>query len=366
MRKEQEFKRKVDRKAEDTMRKKRTIWSTILLLTVALGFTILAAASVGSANITVMDSLRIILKRLPGGMHLVSGEDMKPVYDTIVWNVRLPRIFLAGLVGCGLSVVGAAFQGLFRNPLADPHILGVSSGAALGATLAMLSGFSLQVVGLSVVGMFAFCGALLTVFLVSILSKVGGRNNITGMLLTGTAISTLLSSIISLLMIFHQDQIEAIYLWTLGSFSAASWSKVSYVMMFTLLCCSGILFYAGDLNVILTGEDTAKSLGINIAKVKRNLIIVSSLLIAACVSVSGIIGFVGLIIPHCIRLMIGPNHKRLLPVACLLGAIFMIVCDTIARVIASPSEIPVGVVTALFGAPYFIFLLYNNQRKGQR
>jgi iron complex transport system permease protein len=335
---------------------------TIAILLVILFMSIIISASLGSANLSIVNSLRILLSRIPILNQFVSIEDMKQTYITIVWNIRLPRILLAGLTGSGLAVVGGAFQGLFRNPLADPHILGVSSGAALGATLAMLSGLTVNWLGLGVIGIFAFIGALITVFLVYHLAKLGTSTSVASMLLTGTAISTMLSAVISLLMTFHRDQIEKVYMWTMGSFSAATWSKVAFEAGIIILCSAVIIIYSKDLNVILTGEDTAKSLGIDIERVKRIIIVMASLLVAACVSVSGIIGFVGLIIPHCIRLVSGPDHGKLLPYSLLGGAIFMIFCDTIARTIASPTEIPVGVITAVFGAPYFITLLYLRRR----
>lgn len=348
------------------MKKRKQVAGILLLLTVILVIVIGISASLGSANIPVMDCFQIMASRIPGLRNLVDVGEIKEVYQTIVMNVRLPRILLAGLTGCGLAVVGAAFQGLFRNPLADPHVLGVSSGAALGATFAMLSGISFRVGSLGFIGVCAFVGAIITVAIVYTLSGVGGRSNMTSMLLTGTAISTMLSAIISLLMTLHRDEIEKVYLWTLGSFSSASWGKVQYLTWFVGIGVAVLLCYSNDLNVLLTGEDSAKSLGINITRVKRILIIFASLLVGACVSVSGIIGFVGLLIPHCTRLIAGPDHRRLLPLCCFSGAIFMILCDTIARTITQPSELPVGVITALFGAPYFVFLLYYNQKKINR
>lgn len=348
------------------MKKKNKVFGMILLLTAVLIVVMGVATSLGSANIPVKDCYRIIASRIPGVNRLVSMEDVKEVYQNIVINVRLPRILMAGLTGCGLAVVGAAFQGLFRNPLSDPHILGVSSGAALGATFAMLSGITFRFGSLGFVGICAFAGAILTVMVVYGISHASGSNNITSMLLTGTAISTMLSAMISLLMTLHRNKIEKVYMWTLGSFSSASWGKVRFLCVFVVIGVAMILMFANDLNVLLTGEDSAKSLGINTIRVKRMLVVFASLLVGACVSVSGIIGFVGLLIPHCTRLIAGPDHRRLLPYCCFSGAIFLIVCDTIARCITQPSELPVGVITALFGAPYFIFLLYYNQRKMNR
>lgn len=335
-------------------------YKVILILILIL--CIVISASLGSADLSVTDSLKIIISRIPYlGKHINISE-IAEVYPRIVWQIRMPRILLAGFVGCGLSVVGAAFQGLFRNPLADPHILGVSSGAALGATIAMLSGIGFHFLGLGVIGTFAFFGALLTAFIVYRVSCIGSKLPMVNILLTGTAVSTMLSSLISLLMTFHHDKIEKVYLWTMGSFSAATWDRVLFLSIFTVICCGVIIIFSSELDVITTGNDTAESLGINTAKIKKIIIVVASLQVAACVSNSGIIGFVGLVIPHCIRMISGPKHNVLLPLSFLGGAIFMIICDTIARNAAAPSEIPVGVITAILGTPYFIYLLQRNKR----
>lgn len=333
-----------------------------VILVLILVLCIVISASFGSADITVTDSLKIIASKIPFVGKYMNISKIADVYLTIVWQIRMPRILLAGLVGCGLSVVGAAYQGLFRNPLADPHILGVSSGAALGATIAMLSGIGVQFLSLGMIGSCAFVGALLTAFVVYQLSCVGNKLPVVNILLTGIAVSTMLSSVIAFLMTFHHDKIEKVYLWTMGSFSASTWDRVCFLAIITAICCGVIILFSSELDVITTGNDTAESLGINTAKIKKILIIAASLQVAACVSVSGIIGFVGLVIPHCIRLISGPRHKVLLPLSCLGGAIFMIICDTISRIAAAPSEIPVGVITAILGTPYFIFLLQRNKR----
>lgn len=335
---------------------------TILLIFLLLAC-IVCSATIGSANLSFKDSLMIIASRIPILGNRIDISDFKEVYIKIVWNVRMPRIILAGLTGCGLSVVGATFQGIFKNPLADPHILGISSGAAVGATIAMFTGIGMNVFGLGVIGIFAFVSALLTVAIVYRIACVGNNLSTVNIILTGTAVSTMLSAFISLMMSFHHEQIEKVYLWTLGSFSAATWTKVLFLSIFVMICMLVILGFSKELDAIATGNEAAESLGIDTIKVRKILIILASLIVASCVSVSGIIGFVGLVIPHCIRLISGPKHKNLLPLSCIGGAIFMIFCDTIGRNIAAPSEIPVGVITAVLGTPYFIFLLQNNKRK---
>lgn len=346
-------------------RNKEGIGFYYIVLGLLLFAIIVIAASIGSANIGPLQSLKIIATRIPFVGKVVDVGELNPAYETIVFEVRLPRILLSGLVGGGLAVTGATFQGLFQNPLADPHILGVSSGASFGATIAILGGVGLSLGGMNAIGALAFVGALVTVFVVYHLSFLGGRVKTTSILLTGTAVSTMLSAFVSLLMTFHQQKIDQVYMWTLGSFTSSSWSKILYLLPIVIVCSAGILCFGQELNLILTGEEVAESLGVNTARVKKILIVLCSLLVAGCVSVSGIIGFVGLIIPHCIRLVVGPDNKRVLPLSILGGAIWMIFSDTIARTVAAPTEIPVGVITSIFGGPYFVYLLYRNQKEAE-
>lgn len=335
----------------------------LVTLCCLLFFSIIFAISVGSANISMVDSLRIVVGKIPVLKEFVDLENLQEVYEIIIWKVRLPRVILASLVGGGLGAVGCTFQAIFRNSLADPHILGVSSGATLGATVAILSGISLSFLGMGVTSLFALIGALITVVVVY---QIGGRVSrieITNLLLVGTAISTMLSATISLLMIYNREQLEKVYLWTLGSFNSANWSKVLFLGVLSLLVMCVLVTFTRELNVLLSGDEIAESLGIDTRVVKKMIILLAAVFVAACVSVSGTIGFVGLIIPHCMRLLVGSNHRYLLPFSYLGGGIFMVLCDTIARTIAAPTEIPVGVITAVIGGPYFIFLLYKNKKK---
>lgn len=323
---------------------------------------IVFSASIGSSSIGVFDSLELILSKIPFLNRIIDISDINQVYEVIVWKVRLPRILQSSLVGGALAVVGCTFQAIFRNSIADPHILGISSGAALGATLAILSGITLNFMGISIVSIFAFIGAVITIILVYKFGRIGGNIIVTNLLLTGTAISTMLSSAISLLMIYNREQLEKVYLWTLGSFSSSNWSKVLFLFFVSVISLTVIFMFSRELNIILTGDEVASSLGIDTGKVKNILIIISAFLVAGSVCVSGTIGFVGLIIPHCMRLLVGSDHRILLPFSYLGGSFFMILCDTIARTAAKPTEIPVGVITAFFGAPYFIYLLYRNTK----
>jgi len=338
-------------------------WIRIIELSLILFVAMIVAVSVGSANLSVEDSLKIVLDKLPLLGNLVDVSDLGTTYEVIVWKVRMPRIIMSALVGGALAVVGAAFQGVFGNSLADPHILGVSSGAALGATFGMLTGISVSFFGLGSIGVFAFVGAIVAVFFVYNVSKIGGEISTTNMLLTGTAISTMLSSIISLLMTFDQERIDRVYMWTLGSFTAANWEKNAFLVIVVTVGVAIMFSLSGKLNVMMMGEEEAKSLGVDTVRTRRTIIILSSMLVASSVSVSGVIGFVGLIIPHTVRMISGPNNKKLMPYAFLCGTIFLLMCDTIARTIASPTEIPVGIITSIFGAPYFVALIIKNKKK---
>jgi iron complex transport system permease protein len=329
-------------------------WRYVIILLLFLIAAMLISVSLGAANLSAADALKIVL-----GIDAGLG-DSAHTYNVIIWQVRLPRICMAVCAGGALALTGTVFQGIFGNNLADPHILGVSSGAALGATVAMLSGLSLNIFGLGTIGIFAFAGALITVFFVYHIAVISRRNSISSMLLIGTALSTMLSSIISLLMIFHRDQIEKVYLWTLGSFSAATWTKDAFLGIITLICTVILLIHSRKINLLMLGEEDAACLGVDVKKLRRRLLIVCSVLVATTVSVSGIIGFVGLIIPHCVKLVCGSDNRRVMPYGFLCGAIFMVICDTIARTVAAPSEIPVGVITSIFGVPFFIWLVIRN------
>lgn len=334
-----------------------------LALFVLLCLIMLAAASVGSADLSVSDSFRILLHKIPFLGEIGDISDIGDVYETIVWEVRMPRVLLSALTGGALAIVGAAYQGIFLNSLADPHILGVSSGAALGATIAMLTGVSVSFLGLGTIGVFAFAGAMLTVLFVCAVANAGGAMSAVHMLLTGTAVSTMLSAVISLIMTFHHDQIAKVYLWTMGSFSAANWEKVGFLSVFVLFGAAVFVAGAGKLNIMLLGEEEANCLGVDTVRLRRVFILASSVLVAAAVSVSGIIGFVGLIVPHCVRILCGPDNRKVMPYGLLAGAVFLVICDTAARTLATPTEIPVGVITSLFGAPYFTVLLLKKRRR---
>ena len=278
----------------------------------------------------------------------------------IFWNLRAPRIVLSVFVGAGLSVCGAAYQSVFRNPLTDPYVLGVSSGASVGAAVAILLGLEAYMLG---VGASALVTGLLTVVAIYRIASIGNRMHTTTLLLTGVCITFLMSAVISFLMVLRQDKMDSIIFWTMGSFASASWLDVAVVAPVVVAGVCVVLFYCRDLNLLLAGSETAKSLGVEVERVKRVLLLSTTLMVAFCVATCGVIGFVGLVVPHCVRLVMGPDNRRVVPCAIFAGGLFLLLCDTLARTVLMPAELPVGSLTALVGAPFFIYLLHKNKKQ---
>ena len=278
----------------------------------------------------------------------------------IFWQLRLPRIVLSVLTGAALSVCGAAYQSVFRNPLTDPYVLGISSGASLGAALAILMGLEAHLWG---VGGMALATALLTILLIFRISSMGNRMHTTTLLLTGVCLTFLITADISLLMALHHDKMESIIFWTMGSFASASWIDVVIVLPVVVAGLGVVVYHSRDLNLLLTGSETAQSLGVDVEKIRRRLLFFTTLMVAFCVSACGVIGFVGLVVPHCVRLVCGSDNRKVVPYSIFVGAIFLLLCDTGARTLFPPNELPVGSITSLVGAPMFIYLLYKSKRK---
>lgn len=323
----------------------------------------LASSTVGIAGIGILEALKTMLSRIPAINLLFESNTRNETHEMIILNIRMPRIILSASIGAVLAAVGGCFQGLFRNAMADPYVLGISNGAGLGATIAIVLGLESASWGIGAVSLLAFAGALLTSFAVYSIASVGGRLPSVNLLLSGIAVGLFEYSIITILMVFKRDKIESIIMWLMGSVNAANWQQAAFLAPMAVLGVIALLLFARDLNTISSGEDTAKSLGVKVETVKKILIGICSLLIAVSVSVSGIIGFAGLVVPHAARLITGPDHRLLLPFATVGGAIFLVICDTLARSVVPPVELPVGAVTALFGAPYFIYLLIKAKRK---
>lgn len=330
---------------------------------VILLLTIFVVANLGVAKVSLEQILKIILNRLPFVNRMFRAENIDHTAKIIFLNLRLPRILLAALVGGGLAVTGSVFQGIFKNPLAEPYVMGISSGAALGAAITMVWGVANFPFGFGVVTINAFIGAIGTGLLVYHIARVGHKLSSATLLLTGVAVNIFLTAVISLLMTFKREQIERIVMWTMGSVAIADWNEVMLLFPVVLGGVIIIYFFAKDLNMMLLGDESAKSLGVEVEKVKNYLLLTCTLIVAMVVSVSGMIGFVGLIVPHIIRLLFGPDHRVVIPFSALGGALLLIVCDTVARTIAVPNEIPVGIITSICGAPFFLSLIYQNKKK---
>lgn len=347
-----------------TIIKKKELRRCIFLLGILLlMLIIIVATNLGIADISYAQTAKIIISKIPILNRVASVKGVNETSQIIILDLRLPRIILAALVGAGLSVVGTSFQGIFKNPMADPFVLGISSGAALGATITIVTGININYMGISVTTLTAFIGALLTTIVVYNIARVGNKVPSITLLLAGVATSYFLSSMISILMIFHREDIEKIVMWTMGNLSTASWNQVGILFILVLPGVIITSFFSRDLNIMLLGEDSARNLGIEVDKVKKIILLISTVMVAGIVSFSGIIGFVGLIIPHIIRLIFGSDYKIVIPFSAIGGAIFLILCDTLARTVASPTEIPVGIITSMLGVPFFLYLLYKSKKK---
>lgn len=323
---------------------------------------VMVALSLGSASITVKDVFSTIFKSIPLIGDKLDGGVIN-THHLIIFKLRMPRIIMATIVGMGLAVVGGSYQAIFKNPMADPFILGISSGAALGATLAIFFELNSSLFSFSITTLFAFVGAMITTALVYGLGRVGRRISTTNILLSGIAISLLMNAIQSTLMILAEDKLERVIFWTMGGLSNSNWSNIAIVAPCIIIGVIILISYSRELDIMVTGEDTAKTLGIDTSKIIKIVVVISSFIIAAATAFNGIIGFVGLVVPHIIRMIVGPQHKYFFIFSAIGGAIFLLVSDTIARTIASPVELPIGAVTALIGSPYFIYLL-NKYKRG--
>lgn len=315
--------------------------------------------TLGPANITFAETFKILLGKLVPSIKSASATK-----EIIVFNIRLPRVILSYICGSALALCGCGYQSVFKNPLTDPFVLGVSSGAALGATLSIIFNISASnsFIGLNVTALMAFAGALATVFIVFAISQKARNASTSSLLLIGIAIGQFITALISILMLTHQESIKDIYFWTLGSFSAKSWPHLLIVFIYFIIGLVFMFYNHKNLDIMLLGQQQALQLGQDVYKVRRQILFITSVLAAGVVSVTGIIGFVGLITPHIVRIFTGPIHKKLLLYSVFVGGIFLMSADTIARSLTS-QELPVGIITALFGAPFFIYLIYSSKRE---
>lgn len=344
--------------AEINYLKRFAKWSLILVsLSAILLFSMGVATAVGPMAIPVDKALSIILHQVPLLDNFIPVQ-WTSVEESVIVQLRLPRVLSAAVVGVALAMAGVAFQCLFRNPMADPYVLGVASGAGFGASLAMILRLGFSFFGaIYAIPFMASIGAISTVFLVYGIAKTGAELPVLRLLLAGIAVSSFFSALISVIMALAGEDLHAVYMWLLGGFSLSRWEYI-YIAAPTVIVGFVILYaFAKDFNIILLGEEQAKQLGVEVEKVKKTVLIVSSVITAVAVSISGIIGFIGLIIPHIMRILAGPDHRILLPSSALAGASILVLCDTIARNIIRPITLPTGIITTMLGCPFFIYLL---------
>ncbi|QJB58213.1 iron ABC transporter permease [Pseudodesulfovibrio sp. zrk46] len=331
----------------------------IVMLALFLGISLILATGMGYIAIAPGDVLVILCDAVRGAVNSID-----PLYQSVVLEVRLPRILTSAAVGFGLAVSGAVFQGLLLNPLADPFTLGVSSGAAFGAALALLLG--LTFLGPTTLCLMAFLGAILTLLAVIAMSGRDGEFAPTNLILSGVIVSAILSAGISFIKYMADERVAAIVFWLMGSFVSRTWLDATLTGVTALLGFCLCLYFSRDLNIMSLGARSARSLGVDTGRVRLVLLLTASLISAVCVSVSGIIGFVGLIIPHLMRFVVGPDNRWLLPASGLGGAILLLLADTLTRAVL-PNEVPIGVLTALIGGPVFCWIFTRTRtRSGRR
>ncbi|MEV8417371.1 iron ABC transporter permease [Streptomyces niveus] len=334
--------------------------ATWLLTAALLGVLLLLAllsAGLGAYDIPLGDVVSSVRHRMG-----IGGAALERVPESVLWNVRLPRVVLALLVGASLGCAGALMQGVFGNPLAEPGVIGISAGAAVGAVASIALGLSF--LGNWTVTVCAFVSGLLTVLLVYAMSRSGGRTEVVTLILTGIAVNAFAGALIGLSIFFADNaQISQITFWQLGSLAQATWPKVLAVLPCALLGLAVAPFYARKLDLLALGERPARHLGVDVERLRVVLVLVVALLTAAAVAVAGIITFVGLLVPHLLRMANGPGHRFLVPGSALGGALVLVAGDLAARTVAAPAELPLGVLTALFGSPFFFWLLRRTRRR---
>ncbi len=331
----------------------KRLFVTVAICLVALALVMFLCALVGTQSISIS-------KALEG-----PGTEVAPNIDyQIFFGVRLPRVILAALVGAALASAGVVLQAILRNPLAEPYILGISSGAALGVVLAVFSGISFSLWAGSPIALFAFAGALATVWLVWLVGYIAGKSQMTTLLLAGVVVNAFLSAVIMFLTsILNSDQLRSTTLWLMGNITEKATPVILTSAVLIFVGIAALFGISHRLNVLTFGEHEARALGVDPTRVRFVAFALAAFVTAVAVSLSGLIGFAGLIVPHGVRLIIGPDHRRLLPISAITGAAFLVIADTIARTIVAPEQLPVGVVTAIAGGPFFLILLAKYSRK---
>ncbi|MFW6117479.1 MAG: FecCD family ABC transporter permease [Thermoproteota archaeon] len=336
----------------------------LLMLFVGFGIVFILSLNLGYAPIPFRDILIILAEKLPFIEDLVDSTGISHASNVIILQIRLPRVLCGALVGAALATAGVTYQGIFRNPMADPYVIGASTGASVGSALVLVLGVGVSLLGINTLQVMAFLGSLITVLLVYTISRVGSKVPVTTLLLTGIAVSLLQNAIVTYMKTIADEKIlHGLTFWLIGSLGPTeNWDKAWSILPFVLIGIAISYLYSRDLNILALGEDQAQHLGVEIEKVKRILLVSGALVTAAAVSISGLIGFVGLMIPHLTRILIGPDHRVLLPTSAIVGASFLMISDAIARVVMGSGEAPVGVITAFAGAPFFIYLLRRKSK----
>lgn len=335
-------------------------WRTLGLAGVSLAGlvgAILLGVAVGAIYIPPRAVVEIFLARL-----LPQPVAYPDTWTTILFDIRLPRVAITALIGAALAASGSTYQGLFRNPLADPYLVGVASGAGLGATLALTFNLHITFLGLNAVPIAAFLGAILAVGVVVLSARVGATTPVSTMLLAGVAIGAFASALTSVIMLRTPDGLRRAFSWLLGGYNGGGWQPFIIILPYLVVGLVVLQINARALNVLQLDEEQARQLGINTERLKFILVIAATLMTAAAVAFGGLVGFVGLIVPHVLRMLGGPDYRRLIPLSAVGGAAFLILADLLARILIAPSELPVGLVTALAGAPFFVFLLRRLKR----
>ena len=328
----------------------------MLLLAVLLVLACLWALSIGTVKLSFVQIYEGIVNQFTSGM-AIETAGQGPVHD-IIWLLRLPRLVLAALVGMGLSVCGVIMQAVVKNPLADPYILGISSGASLGATAAILLGIGVAL-GENFVGIAAFIGAFAMSLGVLFISNLGGRSNSIKLLLGGMALSAVCGAFSSFIVYFanNKEGMQSIAYWMMGSFAGAKWENLMIIAPIVILAVLFLWTQSRMLNLMLLGDESALTLGTDLHIYRQIYLLVSSLIVGFVVYSAGMIGFVGLVVPHVIRMLVGTDHKKLIPVAALTGAIFLVVADGLCRIIIPRTELPIGILISIIGAPCFVYLM---------
>lgn len=339
--------------------KKNSLLLIILSLLFILFSIMIIAISIGQVDIPFYETFMVILQKITG-IKLSGFDSLNPSYGNIIWLIRMPRVITACLIGMGLALCGTIMQASVQNPLADPYILGVSSGASLGATFSILIGFgALPLIGQVGIAFGAFIGALVAAILVLLFANIGGRLTSTKLVLSGTVIDSMFTAFSSMIIYFSSNMqgLQSVTFWMMGSVASSTWANIPLLFSIIIISTAFFITQTRNLNVMLLGDEQATTLGIHLPFYRKLYLTIASLITGIMVANCGMIGFVGLIIPHITRAIIGSDHKKLLPISIVFGGIFMVITDLLARSIIPGAEIPVGIITAAVGAPVFLYML---------